>query len=221
MPSPYKCRNNESPAEAINGAYPELIYGFYPGNGTNGFDAGIVCRDDGYHLFIADNSTADNSPFVYSWNEHPDGQPLNVSDGSTITLSCYFIDNYCVLEAKSGSAPIKSLSVWMRPTNYSAMLAGCWINREMAMAINEDRDGNTNLTPVAYFKNAKFSNSTMTTTGYAYEKLSNSNSKEYEWADSGFPTPNHYKSVRTTGIVTNGFVADTASATTDSTVYNI
>lgn len=212
LPYPYKCRNNESQYAAYNGAYPEFIYGFYPGNGAHGFDAGIICKDDGYHMFVADNSKSTKSPFVEPWNEYPG--KLNASYGDTITLSCYFTDNKCILKAND-----QILSVWMRTSYYKAMLEGCYINREMVIAINEDRHGKTHLNPVAYFENARFYNSTLTTTTGKYIAMTDKNTIEYFHKDPGFPKGN-YLNIRSSKM-SHGFVSDKASATTDSTVHDI
>lgn len=109
---------------------------------------------------------------------------------------------------------------------YNKFKAGCWVNQEMVIAINADKDGNTNLLPGVYFKDAKFSKTTMTTVSGSYIALTDKNSIEHFWRDDGFPLNTTYDDTRdntpnTIGVMENGFISDKVSATTDKYTYRV
>ncbi len=217
-PQYYNCRQND--ANSLNGGFPELFYGLYRtlSNGvTKGFDAGIVCDTNGYRLFVADNG---NGTLVQGWNEHG---VMQVAKGSEVSLNVILTGGKVRLECYYGTTLKDALEVnFINTTMYNEFMKGCWANREMCIAINPDANGVTHATPGIYFKNAKFFNTTITTTAYSYVALTSTNSHEEYKEDSGFPATN-YDDSRPVGInvMASGFVSDQISATTDKTTYPI
>ena len=211
LPSLYGARPNEGNYK--NGAFPEFFYGFYPYSDlSKGLDCGIICEKSGYKLFIADNG---NGSLKKSWDE---STILSISNGADITLKATIDSNKLYLECLIGSSLKKSLSAEFASTSiYNKFMKGCWVNREMCLSINPDKNGKINLVPAASFIKAKFYNTSLIATNGTKAALTKSNSKEYYWEDSGFPKTNYYDDTRPVGIdiTINGHVSDEASATTD------
>lgn len=221
LPNQYKSRPNT--ANYKNGAFPEFIYGFY--TGSKGFDCGILCEssgtDPGYKLFIADNG---NGTLSSSWTSHG---AMQIAAGLEVQLRVTITGGKVRLECLFAGLTKDTMEVsFIDTAMYNTFRNGCWVNQEMVIAINEDASGATNLTPGAYFKDAKFSNTSMTTSAGSYIALTNTNSSEHFWPDGGFPTNTTYADTRgkipsTIGVMVNGFVSDQVSATTDKNTYPV
>ncbi len=221
LPSEYKSRANDTNYK--NGAFPEFMYGFYTSG--QGFDCGILCDSTdpypGYKLFIADNG---NGTLSSPWESHG---AMRLATGAEIQLKVSFLNGKVRLECLGGGQTKDVLEVdFVSTSMYNKFKAGCWVNQEMVIAINADKDGYTNLLPGVYFKEAKFSKTTMTTVSGSYIALTNTNSIEYFWPDEGFPLGTTYDDTRdntptTIGVMENGFVSDKASATTDNVRYRV
>ncbi|HVI40721.1 MAG TPA: hypothetical protein VM577_08675 [Anaerovoracaceae bacterium] len=104
---------------------------------------------------------------------------------------------------------------------YNSMLGGSYIYREMTIASNAV--GSKQIMPApAYFKGAKFGNTTLTTTGGSYVAMSTSNSHLHQNVlDADMPTNWNTAGAFSTVQSGTSFVVDTTSGTFDKVTYPI
>lgn len=186
---------------------PEFFHVFYKSSYSYTIDAGIAYENNGYwRLFTNLNGTWTNGP-------------LAAATGTKILKSWFSTSGgQYYLNTQFGSV---SMQVAVSSGVYNSMLAGCNIYREMVLASNPV--GSTQVMPApAYFKGAKFGNTTLTTSGGAYVAMSTTTSHLHtNVLDSDMPS--NWNTVGAFSTVQSGttFVVDTTSGTFDKVTYPI
>lgn len=193
--------DNTDKAEVI----PEFFHGFY--YGSHGIDTGLMYKFGKFTLcswsFLA---TAEDQDPDKRWKEEPLWTPIN--KGDTVVLNSYLSNNALVTDCLKNGVKVGSISTTLYPDAYRLYsTSGALINREIVMAANTNQYAPT----PAYFSDAKFYNTTLTTTSWSYEALSASNSwLKQPYSDSS-PIPSKFRYGGYSGTEGN-FVFDVASA---------
>ena len=192
-----------NPNDASYNTVPEFFHVFY--SGTYTVDVGVAYENNGYYRIFANvNGT---------WKQGP----LAAATGTKTLkswLSAEGTKRYIITQF--GSVQHK---VEITTTMYNSLNSGCKIFREMVIASNS----NATLPAPAFYKNAKFSNTTLTKTNGTYVALGIDNSiVVYNKLDDNvtltqFTTycDSLYSKSGTT------FISDTSSATFDKAGYKI
>lgn len=199
LPSSCACEPN-SASGVYDGTYPELFHGFYAG--LYGCDIGVIWYEDGkfgiaYHTFSNTAAVTDDEIPITT----------GVGKGDTIELRTYLSGQYLVAQIYKNSAWKHTSQISLTSAAATRFAQGCKINREICMASNNAATGG--IPSAAYFRDTKFSNSTLTTTSGTYTAMSNSNSTLLAaYADNRIIDSRRYG--RNSGT-TNGFAWDLGS----------
>lgn len=158
LPSTCSCRPN-LPDGNKNGAFPEFFHGFYNtvNNVQYGLDTGVLYTTEKnpsgeFRLFV---SGAENT---VAWYDSPIAVPAN----RTIYLQSYLEGGYLINRAYSDrdmteASKIGSLDVSLSAKAYNSLILGCYINREIVLAVNKNRKTqNYELPADCYFSMVEF-----------------------------------------------------------------
>lgn len=189
-----------NPNDASYNTVPEFFHVFY--SGTYTVDVGVAYENNGYYrLFANVNGT---------WKS---GDLAKATGTKTLKswLSAEGTKRYIITQF--GSIQHK---VELTTTMYNSLNNGCKIFREMVIASNS----NATIPVAAYYKNAKFSNTTLTKTDGTYVALDNSCYVTYNKRDSNVSATQFATYCDSTHSESGTtFVADTSSATFDKNAY--
>ncbi|HVI42242.1 MAG TPA: hypothetical protein VM577_16440 [Anaerovoracaceae bacterium] len=192
-----------NPNDASYNTVPEFFHVFY--SGTYTVDVGVAYANNGYYRIFANvNGTWQDGPLAAAT-----GTKTLKSWLSAEGTARYIITQFGSIQHK----------VTLTTTMYNSLNAGCKIFREMVIASNS----NATLPAAAYYKNATFSNTTLTKTDGTYVALGSSNSTVvYNKLDSNI-TPTQFATYCDSLYSKSGttFISDTSSATFDKTNYSI
>ncbi|WP_312652152.1 hypothetical protein [Aminipila sp.] len=182
-----------NPNDASYNTVPEFFHVFF--DGTYTIDVGVAYENNGYYRLFANVDS--------KWHSGPLAKATGTKTLKS-WLSAEGNNRYIVTQFGSvvDKAPIS-------PAMYNSLNRGCQIYREMVIASNT----NATIPANAYYKNAKFSNTTFTKTNGTYLALDSKS----EWVPNKLDpnisrtTFNTYcKGVNTPSGTT--FVSDTSSA---------
>lgn len=193
-------------ASGSGNVIPEFFHVFF--NNKYTIDAGVFYKNNGYYeLFTnVDGIWAPNGPTAKATG--------------TKTLKSWFAKEsgqYYII-TQFGSVSFKAK---IDSQIYNSCIKGCQIYREMVIAANDDKALPNN----CYFKNAKFSNTTLTKNDGTYVPLGRQNSNLWrDVLDNNIKKynpdyKNYYDSV--TSESGSNFVTDTTSATFNKAAYPI
>lgn len=208
--------NRPNNAAWLNGAFPEFIHGFYIDG--YGFDIGLI-YDSGWILQFyalpttyADKRTVRVGSFDVPW---------------TLMLRTYFEGGQLIAQCtdENGHAISPILKASLANDAYQRLTSGCTINREMLLAMNPDQSEGKhfNLPAEAYYSQAKFTNTTLTTASGSYVFMTSSNSNAvYNKVDTGMThVADYYLSYARTVTEFGKYVADVTTATFDKARHPI
>lgn len=214
LPTVLHSRPNHT--DGTNGAFPEFIHGFYVGD--YGLDIGLVYRSSwsldffSYAAVYPDQAKQSSSFEIPAWN---------------VMLKTYFENGHLIAQCTSedGSRIYADLSVEITDDSYRRYQSGSQINREMLLAMNPDqpKGKHYHLPANAYYSQAKFTNTTLTTASGSYVFMTSENSyPRYDRPDSGMPDMSAYYDSDTRSVTEFGkYVADVTTATLDKEKYSI
>lgn len=201
-------------ADGTNGAFPEFIHGFYVGG--YGLDIGLVYRSSwsldffSYATVYPDQAEQSPSFEIPAWN---------------VMLKTYFENGHLIAQCTSedGSRIYGDLSVKITADSYRRYQSGSQINREMLLAMNKGDNGSYNLPADAYYSQAKFTNTTLTTSSGSYVFMTSENSyPRYNKPDPDMPSVTGSYDSDTRSVTEFGkYVADVTTATLDKNKYQI
>ena len=200
IPSEFDCVSDSS--GQYDGIFPEFFHGFYKGS-TYGIDIGVIYRNKKWMLsFHALNKATKNPQDPLSGEE----KVVSLTAGQTYVLKSSLVPpNYLRTSIETtGGSVLGIFDIYITQNAYNAFAAGAAINRECCIAANR----NPYIPSAAYYKNAKFFESTLTTTSGTYVKMSTSNSRRNIYSDDGTIDSTRY---RYSESETNGYVSDTSS----------
>lgn len=215
LPTVLHSRPNE--ADGTNGAFPEFIHGFYVGD-DYGLDIGLVYRSswslDFFSYATVYPGKAEQSPSfeIPAWN---------------VMLKTYFEGGQLVAQCTSedGSRVYGELHVDITGDSYQGILSGSRVNREMLLAMNSDgaHPPQYHLPAEAYYSQAKFTNTTLTTASGSYVFMTSENSyPRYNRPDPDMPSVTSWYDSDTRSVTEFGkYVADVTTATLDKEKYSI
>jgi hypothetical protein len=210
LPTVYGCRENDYNSK--NGAFPEFFHGFYDSH-NYGLDIGVIYKGGRFRLaFWSYHNTQPTQWFTSSG--------FRVPSNRRVILSSYFKNGYLVTRCKDTHGKVLAcLDVKLTTKAYNVLSNGCYINREMVIAMNKNSDGKFEVPASAYFKNSKFSRTTLTNSHGQYIALTKYNSNTRKTGKVDPATPNKtYDYDISLNIMEHGYVTDIASATMDK--YN-
>lgn len=185
-----------NPNDASYNTVPEFFHVFY--SGTYTVDVGVAYENNGYYRLFANV----NGTWVSGSLARATGTKTLKSWLSAEGSKRYIITQFGSVQHK----------VTLSTAMYNSLNAGCKIFREMVIASNS----NATIPVAAYYKNAQFSNTTLTKTDGTYVALDSNCDVTYNKRDSNvsLATWNTYcESAHSESGTT--FVADTSSATFD------
>lgn len=171
LPTNCDCREDNG---GYNGVFPEFFHGFYSDN--YGLDVGILYWGDVrygkyWKLFCGGDAV------VGGWNDCY----VLLNKGETVNLVTYKSGSNMICQAIVGGSTRATLTTGLTTAAANEFANGCRVNRELTCASNV-----SNYIPSsAYFSDATWSNTTLTTTNYNYVALTTSNSWATHYADGG------------------------------------
>lgn len=221
LPTEVGYRPNDS--NSYNGAFPEFFHGFYVGQ--YGLDTGIMYGEDGngdVGFLLCFNAIGN----TYASGWYNNSVMRGVGKGDTVQLITSFVNGYLKTDCTTASGSVlDSYSIYLTPVAYGALSSGSVMHREITLAMNADESGRAEVPAPAYFKDAEFSRTTLTTNRGEYVKLELNNSN-----DSGSYTYDPEADVSTYSQTPksqigseddDGYARDTCSATFDRTSYPV
>jgi hypothetical protein len=194
---------------------PEFFHGMYENTGTYGLDAGMFYANGVYRLFV--NSRTDG------WAEDT---TTTFSATGTVTLNTFFVTSGSTKYLRVEVVGKRFCDFYVSNAAYNSLNAGCYIHRELNIATNPS--GTYTILPKnAYFRNAKFTETTMTTTAGAYVTMNGSTStfvysEPHPDTDPGGES--HYSrdcDAKQSSAPSGSFIQDTASCTFNKGIYPI
>lgn len=205
-----------------NGAFPEFFHGFYVRG--YGLDTGIMYGEDGngdVGFILCFNALGN----TYGPGWYNNSVMSGVRKGDMVQLVTSFVNGYLKTDCTTTSGSVlDSYSIYLTPVAYRALSAGSEMHREITLAMNADESGQAEVPASAYFKDAEFSRTTLTTNRGEYAKLteSNSNTKSSGTWDGNIDRSTYQGYAREfEGSEEEGYVRDVANATLDKENYPI
>ncbi len=197
LPSSATYRTNTTPG--IHGAFPEFIHGFY--RDSYGFDSGLMYKDGRFWIFYGPLGNTG------VWKE----QDVSsfVSLGKTITLQTIITAQGVSINCFINGGGSATMIAPIPQTAYNELKKGCKFVREMCIAINPERAGETQVIVPngASFTEATFKNTDMTAVSSVTTPLTLSNSVGVRSLfDTG--TPSYSYSGNSSSPTVNGYVND-------------
>ena len=141
------------------------------------------------------------------WTESAFNSGVTVNKGDLLTLNSYYSNKTIISECLRNGVKIGTHTTKLSDLASTTFSAGAAINREIVMAANT-----SNYAPSqAFFSDAKFSNSTLTTPSWTYVAMNNSTSYERVPYSDTLPAPSRFK-YGGYSVVEGNYIADIGSA---------
>jgi len=191
---------SNSTDDGTNGIFPEFFYNFANSHGFNA-DIGLVFRgNNGWHIFAYGPDVIKG---FNGWYE----KKISLSAGASVDCAVYSQNNELILKVNgvAYSIPLMSGAIG----NFKK---GCTVTREANLVPQSTpTDACTLLKSNAYFIGAAWSNTTLTTTGSVYEKMSTTNTTFDKAQDVGDPTAMDLNCFTHKPTTVNGYVKDSCT----------
>lgn len=160
IPSYYASINDSSP-EIYDGVYPELFLSFC--NKDCFLDIGLVYKNNNWKIFCYSPNSLKGTSYVDF------DLKFQVNPDDVLKINTYLENGTLIFKiSKENKEQIEKIN--LKDGSYKKMKNGCNISREMNIATNRT-DGY--ISSQAYFINAEWQESTLTTYNYQYIKWTN------------------------------------------------
>lgn len=190
--------------DSVVEAYPEFFHGFYQGD--YGMDTGIFYKN-GVFKMLSFCFPKTQLSTTSQWTESAFNSGVTVNKGDFLTINSYYSNKTIISEYLRNGVKIGSHTTRLSDSASNTFSAGSAINREIALAANTP-----NYAPSqAFFSDAKFFNSTLTTPSWSYVAMNNSTSYERAPYSDTLPAPSKFK-YGGYSVTEGNFIADIGSA---------